>query len=163
MQRSGPKAGGVVRQCRAVFAIFDQHIGFEIQVAPRAEMIEVDIAGYEPDGSLLVDRAADRHRHDVVSVGGEGAPGAGEGPLGPEVAEARRDVVRIVVADFVVPKQPQPFGGPREDSDGAAHGTVAEDAGRRAAKDLDARDLIGRELRPIYPTAKGVVGGNAIP
>ena len=55
------------------------------------------------------------------------------------------------------------FRRPREQSDGAAHGAIAEDAGGGAARNLRASDFVGYELGPVDPAAEGIVGGNAVP
>ena len=108
--------------------------------------------------------AANGGGHDEVAVAGECAGRAGNG----EAWTRRREKPVEISWVFSLPnsysaQHVEFFGRAREESDGAAHGAVAEDAGGGAARNLGAADFVGHELRPIDPAAEGIVGGNAIP
>ena len=68
-----------------------------------------------------------------------------------------------VIAVLVFGQHVELFRRPREQTDGAAHGAIAKNAGGGAARNFRAPGFVGHELGPIDPAAKGVVGGDAVP
>src|SRR6185437_12287137 len=73
------------------------------------------------------------------------------------------DVVRVLIAGFVIEERVKCLRLLREDADFAAHREVAEQAGRGAARNLDPLDFVGNELRPVDPAAERIVHGHAVP
>ena len=148
---------------RAVLAFFGEDTGLEEQIADGGVVIDAHVAGDELDVGAGVGGAANRRRHDEVSIGGKRPGGARNCHARPDVGKSQRDIVGIFAAELVLGEEVEFFGGAREESDGAAHRAVAENAGGGAAGDFDASDFHGYELRPIDPTAEGVVSWDAIP